>query len=160
MAIAKPCSVCGVRVPDGQSKCSAHRGGAGRRRPCATCGIPTDRGNYCPDHDPVTNAAVREQRQPWRAGYRDPNYYREAQAAKKRDGNRCCDCGKGKGDRDRKGRPVRLHADHVIALRDGLEQGIPLEQLNHRDNMRTRCGDCHDAKTQADAARRRGAKKP
>jgi len=151
MAIARSCNVCGARTPDGSSRCPTHKGGAGRPRSCITCGVITTRGNYCPDHDPVTNAAAREARQPYRAGYRDPAYYREAQAAKRRDRYTCTvpGCGRGKTTGD------KIHADHVISLRDGMAAGIPLEQLNHRDNLVTLCEPHHQIKTNADRQRRR-----
>lgn len=137
--IARACVICGRRVEGGASKCADHAG-QHYRNPvaCKVCGRLSAK-THCPDHDPLLGSkpeAERLARQPWRRGYRDPNYHRERQAVLKRAGGRCEACG----------RAGRLEVDHLIPLstaRD-LEE---VRALNRRQNLRALCVACHRMKT-------------
>lgn len=134
MAIGKPCGVCGARVPGGQSRCENCKGVA-HRHPisCKVCGVPGPR-SYCDEHTPDWNAqkteAQRLEKQPWRAGYRDPNYYKERQAALRRARNACEKCGRS---------DLALQCDHIVPLSKG--------GMNVRENFQILCVNCHRLKT-------------
>ena len=80
---------------------------------------------------------MREQRQPWRRGYRDPNYHRERAAVLKRAGGRCERCGA----------KSKLEVDHVIPL-SKAKSDADIKLLNLRGNLRALCIPCHRMKTQ------------
>lgn len=137
MAIAVPCLICGRRVAGGKSRCPEHENQRNRlQTACQECGKPSS-SNWCEEHEP-TLESNRLKAQPFRAGYRDPNYHRERQAAKNRAGGRCEKCGRS---------DMKLECDHIIPLKDG--------GLNVRSNMRMLCTMCHRRKTSEDRARRK-----
>ena len=141
--IPRPCIACGRRVMDGQSRCQQHRDRPyGRATSCRECGIRTDGGLYCIDHTFLAEQAGKPQkerveRQPWRRGYRDPNYFRERAAAIKRAGGSCERCGR---------RDQKLEVDHKIPLSTATSEE-QIQQLNHRDNLQVLCLMCHRNKT-------------
>ncbi|CAB4218902.1 McrA Restriction endonuclease [uncultured Caudovirales phage] len=138
MAIAVPCLVCGRRVVGGKSRCPAHEGQRNTiATSCVTCGKPCLSG-WCADHDPELESN-RLKAQPFRAGYRDPAYHREKQAAKTRAGGKCERCGRS---------DLPLECDHVVALKDGGK--------NERSNLVFLCRACHGRKSSRD----RQARKP
>jgi hypothetical protein len=144
VAIARTCS-CGRRITDGQVRCTRCRDRGGRPQSCTICGRRC-RGPYCPDHAFLAQAsrrtnAEREAAQPWRAGYRDPNYHREKAAAKRRANGHCESCGVPSG---------HLECHHVIPLSTARNLD-ELRALNHRDNFKMLCETCHGIIT-----RRRG----
>lgn len=133
MTIAKACGVCGARVPTGHGRCENCRGRSGRHPiSCRVCGILSPK-SYCPEHEPDWKnrpEKERTEKQPWRSGYRDPAYYKERQAALRRAGGACENCGRS---------DLPLECDHIVPLSKG--------GVNHRDNMRILCQTCHRLKT-------------
>lgn len=110
--IGKPCRVCGART-DGSGRCPAHPDGAGRlARPCAGCGRRIAAGPFCAACA-ATEEGERQGRQPYRVGYRDPDYHRNAARARKRAGGRCELCGAPFTDDD----PAEV--DHIVSLSEG-----------------------------------------
>lgn len=98
------------------------------------CGAAIIGGPYCDAHKPRPK---EQDRGAYRAGYRDPAYYRERQAALNRAKGSCERCGV---------RPQRVEVDHIVPLRDG--------GTNTRANLQVLCLPCHHAKTRADRRRR------
>ena len=147
--IARPCRICGTRVTNGTSTCPRHKGHAHRTpTSCKTCGRlgPT---SFCPQHQPAPyggpDTRTPEQRQhaqPWRAGYRDPNYHRERQATLNRAHGHCENCGN----------PGPLEVDHIIRLKTATTLA-ELHALNKRTNLQALCLDCHRDKTSRDRRR-------
>lgn len=132
--IGSSCTVCGARIPAGQSRCDDHaKTRYGIASSCVVCGI-SSHFLYCDAHRPVPKETQRAE---YRKGYRDPAYYRERQAAIKRARGACERCGAS----------GPLECDHRVPLRDG--------GTNTRDNLWMLCPPCHGAKTRADRARRR-----
>lgn len=99
------------------------------------CSAPAVGGDYCAAH---SAAAERLERQPWRAGYADPEYLRSRALRWQMACGHCEECGAELGD--------DAECDHLVPLRD--------EGTNLVDNLRWRCGRCHKAKTRADRRRR------
>lgn len=140
--IARPCAVCGRRVDSGKSRCPAHQGRAyALPVSCKVCGKlgPV---SFCDEHKPDPFAeqpseGARTASQPWRKGYRDPNYHRERAAAVRRAGGACERCG-------RSDQP--LECDHIIPLSTAgtIDE---IQALNKRDNLQILCRPCHVAKT-------------
>lgn len=134
----RPCVICGRRT-DGAAKCPQHADQHyAHPVACKICGRPSAK-TYCPEHDPIFGPKTEEERlarQPWRRGYRDPNYPRERQAALKRAGGRCEKCG----------RVARLEVDHVRPL-STARSPEELGALNRRENLRCLCQTCHRLKT-------------
>lgn len=131
-----PCLVCGKRVTTGKSRCPDHENQRHRiPTACVECGRPSASG-YCPDHDPGTEEN-RLKKQPFRAGYRDPAYYRERQAALTRAAGKCERCGRS---------DLKLECDHIVPLKDGGR--------NERSNFQILCKLCHGMKTRDDRRRR------
>lgn len=93
-------------------------------------------GPYCGKH---SAAAERRERQPWRAGYDDPAYWRARRQRYELAGGRCETCGLPLID--------GLECDHIVALRDG--------GANVVENLRIVCRRCHREKTRAERAERR-----
>ena len=120
-------------------------------KPCIICGARTPGTGRCPAH-PARTEADRVQAQPWRLGYRDPEYHRERQATKTRANGRCEKCGNTCTSCTNAGvtHCPHLECDHIIELRDGGP--------NKRHNMRMLCPLCHQAKTKARAQQRRRGK--
>lgn len=138
MALAVPCLVCGKRVVGGKSRCPQHEGQRNRlQTACVTCGRPSANG-WCDEHQPSLESN-RIVAQPFRAGYRDPKYHQEKQAAKTRAGGKCENCHRG---------DLPLQCDHKIPLKDG--------GTNTRKNLWMLCPLCHRKKTSDD----RQARKP
>lgn len=137
--LPRACQVCGRRVPEGRAKCDEHAGQHyAHQVACRVCGLPSPK-SYCPQHDPILGErteAERLQRQPWRRGYRDPNYHRERQATLNRAQGRCEVCG----------RPGRLEVDHIRPL-SSARDSAELAALNSRANLRALCVACHRFKT-------------
>lgn len=129
---ARPCPTCGRRLAPGAScpVCTQ------RSSSCRICGARSA-GPYCSKH---SAAGERRERQPWRAGYDDPAYWRARRQRYELAGGRCEECGL----------PVveRWEADHVVALRDG--------GANVVENLRVLCVRCHRAKTRAARRKRDG----
>lgn len=140
--IPRACSVCGRPTRNG-SRCEAHAA-QHYRLPvaCRVCGRPGPK-SWCPEHDPITGPKTEAQRleqQPWRAGYRDPDYHRERAAVMRRAAGRCEKCG-------RTDRP--LECDHVVPLSTATTPA-ELRALNKRGNLQALCtgpGSCHRGKT-------------
>jgi 5-methylcytosine-specific restriction endonuclease McrA len=131
-----PCLVCGRRVVGGGSRCAEHSGRKHRLpTACVTCGRPSN-GNYCEEHEPTEEDRLKAQ--PFRIGYRDPNYHREKQAAKTRANGACEKCGR---------TDLKLECDHIIPLKDGGK--------NERGNLWMLCTMCHRRKTSQDRQRRK-----
>jgi len=151
----KPCVVCGRRVDDGQSRCPAHQQGGARPRPCLVCARPSQ-GNYCHDHEPTVDEAVRNERNPYRQAYKAADYARNRQHRFERARGRCEDCGLPCG-------PGEWECDHVLSARDWVAQGRP-GSPNSVENLRIRCivprpgapRGCHGVKTAATRRARRG----
>lgn len=134
--IRSACLICGTRIPAGTSRCEAHEGQSLKgASSCVTCGDRATTGPYCPAHVPQRPEATRAA---YRAGYRDPAYYRERQATLNRARGVCESCGT----------PAKLQVDHIVPLRDG--------GTNTRANLQALCVPCHEAKTRGDRRRRRG----
>ena len=142
--IPRPCIACGRRVTDGGSRCVEHKDRPyGRNTSCRECGIRTKGALYCPDHTFVAEQDRKPQRerveaQPWRRGYRDPQYHRERQAALKRSGNSCEKCGRSE---------LKLEVDHIIPLSSAKDLE-DVKRLNKRANLAVLCVFCHRRKTQ------------
>lgn len=132
-----PCLVCGRRVDEPRkSRCAEHENQKHRiPTACVTCGKPSSNG-YCEEHQPTE--ADRLKKQPFRAGYRDPAYYRERQAAIKRAAGRCERCGRS---------DLPLQCDHIVPLKDGGK--------NVRSNLWMLCRLCHGKKTSSDRQARK-----
>ena len=112
-------------------------------RPCARCGRRISSGTYCPQCRSLQ--PTREQRQPYRSGYRDPDYQRNRAERYAITGGKCESCGiklKGKLHPD----GVPWECDHLVPLRDGGTSDVA--------NLRCRCTRCHKAKTREDRDRR------
>lgn len=132
--IRSACLVCGRPIPTGSSRCPEHAETKYRTRSsCVECGTPIIGGPYCEAHKPRPRESSRAS---YRAGYRDPNYHREKQAALTRAKGACERCGSG----------GRLEVDHIVPLRDG--------GANTRANLQVLCQPCHKAKTRVDRRRR------
>lgn len=146
--IARSCVVCGVRVKDGQSRCPRHRRARNARaRACLTCGALTKTGNFCPEHTTTPDRSG----QTWRDGYSDPSYAPARRVALRRAGYRCEDCGRRAGAWcEEHERPIRLNADHKVALSDGGPKKVTADDLV----IRCQCC-CHQAKTTDDGQQRR-----
>lgn len=149
--IPRPCGVCGRRVEDGKGRCPAHRGRAyALPVSCKVCG-KRGAASFCDAHKPTPfgdrTEAERLAAQPWRIGYRDPNYHREKAATLRRAAGKCEKCG-----RD----DLPLEVDHKTPLStaQNLEE---LRALNVRANLVALCRPCHQAKTAADRRNRRPA---
>jgi len=135
------------------------------KRPCSTpgCAETTEHGSRCPGCQKLYQQQQDERRQsPSRRGY-DADHNRLRILAFLRDGWRCVDCGwEPDTVRDFRlyglGEPARevileelrirwtrgerhLHGDHQIPIQDRPESRLDL------DNYRTRCNECHSAKT-------------
>lgn len=140
--IGRPCLVCGRRVTDGTSRCDAHKNQSGALpTSCRVCGMLGPR-PYCSEHQPTEYGGRRSEsgrnaQQPWRAGYRDPNYPREREAARKRAAGRCERCGRS---------DLPLECDHIVPL-STARSAEDYPHLNHRDNLRMLCRRCHVGKT-------------
>lgn len=133
--IRSACLVCGRPIPAGSSRCPEHSEVKYRTRSsCVECGTPITGGPYCEAHKPKPRESSRAA---YRAGYRDPNYHRERQAALTRSKGACELCGR---------RVARLEVDHIVPLRDG--------GANTRANLQVLCQPCHQAKTRVDRRRR------
>lgn len=141
--IARPCIACGRRVTDGESRCPEHRARPyGRATSCRECGIRTDGGLYCADHEYLAEQgkkteAQRREAQPWRRGYRDPTYHRERQGALKRAGGSCERCGRS---------DLKLEVDHIVPLSSATSEA-DFPRLNARNNLVVLCLLCHRRKT-------------
>lgn len=141
--IPRPCIACGRRVTDGGSRCELHRDRPyGRSTSCRECGIRTDGGLYCADHAFLAEVGKRTEkerteRQPWRKGYRDPNYHRERAAALRRADGRCERCGRS---------DLKLEVDHVVPLSSATSEE-EIRILNKRENLAVLCRLCHARKT-------------
>ena len=143
--IAKPCMVCGARVLDGSSRCPRHKGQAYRLPvSCKVCG-KRGKTSFCDEHKPAPYASVDERpqgervaAQPWRKGYRDPDYHRHRQAAITRAGGRCEGCG---------GAVVKggFEVDHIVPL-STARSVAEIKALNHRSNLQVLCLGCHRRK--------------
>jgi len=137
--LPRACVVCGRRCADGRAKCEDHQGQHyAHQVACRVCGLPSPK-SYCAAHDPILGERIeaeRLERQPWRRGYRDPNYHRERQAVLSRAGGRCEKCG----------RPAPLEIDHVLPL-SSARSPEDLALLNRRENLRALCKPCHRFKT-------------
>jgi len=138
-AVPRACSDCGRPTRNG-SKCEEH---AGRhyKHPvaCRVCGVRGPK-SYCAEHDPILGPkteAERLEQQPWRAGYRDPDYHRERAAARKRAGGCCERCGRS---------DLKLECDHIVPL-STAKSIEDIHRLNKRENLRFLCLMCHSAKT-------------
>jgi 5-methylcytosine-specific restriction enzyme A len=134
MGRARPCIVCGRRVEGGSPRCELHKEGSGRLRPCLVCGRPSQ-GNYCTVHRPEVDEAVRNERNPYRRHYKDPQYAKNRQHRFERARGRCEACG------------VHLEAggwqcDHVVPVSRGGTNAI--------ENLAILCLSCHSRKTAAD----------
>lgn len=137
--LPRACTVCGRRVTDGRAKCADHADQHyAQPVACRICGRPSPK-SFCAEHDPIMgNLSEKDRlaRQPWRRGYRDPNYHRERQAVVSRAGGRCEKCG----------RAGPLEVDHIVPL--STAQSVEdLQALNRRDNLRALCKPCHRFKT-------------
>lgn len=75
--------------------------------------------------------------QPWRKGYRDPNYHRERQGALNRARGACERCGRG---------DLKLEVDHIVPLSSASDLA-EVNALNRRDNLQVLCVMCHRIKT-------------
>lgn len=96
---------------------------------------------------PTPGDATRQQREPWRRSYGDPEYQRNRQTAIERTGGRCTDCNRMCAEkRDGRWYTASLggEVDHLVALEDG--------GTNEVGNLALRCKSCHGKR---DAARRR-----
>ena len=141
--IPKPCGVCGRRVDSGKGRCAEHQGRAYKLPvSCKVCG-KLGPSSFCDLHkpEPYTERqqpeAARVEAQPWRKGYRDPNYHRERQAVLRRSAGACEKCG-------RSDQP--LEVDHIIPLSVASSQA-EIRELNKRGNLQALCRPCHVAKT-------------
>jgi 5-methylcytosine-specific restriction endonuclease McrA len=137
--LPRACTVCGRRVADGRAKCEEHQGQHyAQPVACRICGLPGPK-SFCAVHDPLTGSRSEEERlarQPWRRGYRDPNYHRERQAVVSR-ARGCCEvCG----------RKASLEVDHIIPL-STAKSPEELQALNRRENLRALCKACHRMRT-------------
>lgn len=140
----RSCQVCGARVTNGTARCDAHQGQRfSRPASCQVCGIRSA-GQYCEEHKPLLTGnrpqAEREQRQPWRKGYRSPTYHREKQAVLNRAGGKCERC---------KRSDLKLEVDHIIPL-SSAQSEAEVDALNTRANLRALCVMCHRSKRQWD----------
>lgn len=139
-AFPKPCLVCGRRVDTGESRCPTH---TGQRYTspvgCYVCGRRGPKG-YCPDHDPYgnPNETERLRRQPWRAGYRTPEYRDNKKKALARAGGHCEKC-----DRT----DLALEVDHRVPL-STASSAADFPRLNDISNLIVLCQACHRHKTQ------------
>lgn len=134
MVRARSCIACGRRTTDGASRCDLHKHGGVRQRPCMVCGRPSA-SNYCPDHEPEIDEAIRNARNPYRKNYSEWEYRRNRQHRFERARGRCENCGIHLANGE-------WESDHVIPIRDGGTNAI--------DNLRILCKPCHRAKTAAD----------
>lgn len=142
--IARPCGVCGARVTDGSSRCPRHKGRAYKLRvSCIVCGTLGST-SFCDAHKPEPyggqrDQAARVEAQPWRLGYRDPDYHRNRQAAITRAGGHCeiCNAPVTKG---------QYEVDHIVAL-SRARSTDDIKALNRRENLRVLCLGCHREKT-------------
>ena len=144
-AFAKPCPVCGARVPPGGvcPRCA----GRGRPSSCRECGARNDGSPYCPAHAHLAGEAGRVARQPWRMAYRDPAYFKNKGLRYRLTEGRCEACGLpvGRGE---------WECDHALPLSQG--------GTNEVDNLRILCTlprfgaphGCHGLKTASDRRER------
>lgn len=134
MIRAKSCVVCGRRTPDGAARCEAHRVGSGRPRPCLVCGRPSQ-GNYCAQHEPTVDEALRNARNPYRQAYKDPQYAKNRQHAFERAHGKCQRCGVVL-------QPGEWQCDHILSISKGGTNDIT--------NLAILCTPCHLSKTAQD----------
>lgn len=141
--IPRPCIACGRKVLDGRSRCEFHREKPyGRSTSCRECGIRTGGELYCIDHNFLAEQEGRPQRervasQPWRKGYRDPEYHRERAAALRDSGGRCARCNRN---------DIKIEVDHIVPLSTATDLD-QIRQLNKRTNLQVLCLLCHRNKT-------------
>lgn len=135
----KSCVVCGARTPDGKSRCALHLVGSGRLRACLTCGRP-GQGNYCQLHEPAVDEAVRNERNPYRKAYKDPQYAKNRKHRFERAHGRCEACGIAL-------QPGEWECDHLVPIKDGGTNDVA--------NLRVLCRPCHRRKTREDKNRPR-----
>lgn len=138
--LPRACLICGKRVVGGAARCPAHDGQRYRSpMACFICGKRGPKG-YCPEHDPWGGNqphAVREARQPWRAGYRRPSYRKGREAALARAAGRCEKCGRA---------DLALETDHRVPLSTG-RNAADYDRLNSPANLDVLCVVCHRLKT-------------
>lgn len=130
----KPCIVCGVRVTDGSPRCELHKNGTGRPQPCLVCGRPSAK-RYCDLHNPEIDEAARNERNPYRQAYKDPEYARNRRHRFERAKGKCESCGTPL-------LPGDWECDHLVSLRKG--------GTNDVTNLRVLCRPCHKGKTAAE----------
>lgn len=134
MIRAKSCVVCGRRTPDGAARCPLHKVGSGRPRPCLVCGRPSQ-GNFCQMHEPTVDEQIRNDRNPYRRAYKDPQYARNRQHAFERAHGRCQRC-------NIVLQPGMWQCDHIVSLSRG--------GTNDVTNLAILCVSCHKSKTSQD----------
>ena len=137
---AKSCTICGIRTPDGASRCAKHRIGSSRLRACLVCGRPSQ-GNYCQLHTPELDEAVRNARNPYRRHYKDAQYAKNRKHRFERAHGRCESCTKVL-------QPGEWQCDHLVPVSKG--------GTNDTTNLRVLCVPCHKAKTAEDRRRAKG----
>lgn len=134
---ARPCLICGKRVEGGEPRCADH---ANQRYSaplgCYVCGRRGPRG-YCEEHDPWANEEGRDDRQPWRAGYRSPKYRKNRKLALERSRGACERCGRS---------DLPLEVDHLTPLRTGRTPE-EIDALNELANLVVLCVTCHRFKS-------------
>lgn len=142
MAIGKACRLCGKVHYEQGARCADCAGRANQfKTGCAVCG-KLGQNSYCADHLPEEyggprSSAERLRTQPWRRGYRDPNYHRERQAALNRARRACERCGRS---------DIKLEVDHIVPLSTARDLD-EVRALNNRSNLQVLCVMCHRAKT-------------
>lgn len=140
--IGKSCRICGKKHYESGARCANCVGSANRlKTACAVCG-KLGENSYCPEHLPEEyggkrSTTERMKTQPWRRGYRDPNYHRERAGALKRARGACERCGRS---------DLKLEVDHIVALSTAKDLD-EVRALNRRDNLQVLCVMCHRSKT-------------